>query len=131
MRTELFFKDIQRSQYTENFILNKVETITDKLIHPENDLHITVRVEKDRQNMVNRHPVYQCEVTLKSGMSARVYKTLRQDRNLFRAINSSFDALKLILGKTHDRIRSDRRRRRLPEFTKGLTHSESELNVSV
>ncbi|HEY8270233.1 MAG TPA: hypothetical protein VIG33_05050 [Pseudobdellovibrionaceae bacterium] len=126
MRTELVFKDVQRSAYAEDFILKKTELLAGKLLQPDKDLHIAVRIEKDRQETANRHPIYQCEVTLKSGISAKTYKTLRQDRNLFRAINSSFEALKLILGKTHDRLRHDRRRRRVPEFVSELPEAETE-----
>jgi ribosome-associated translation inhibitor RaiA len=117
MRTELFLKDIRHSDYTENFINEKIGILTEKMLHPDSDLHVIVRIEKDRQRTSNRHPIYHCEVMLKSGMSVKTYKAVRQDRNLFRAITSSFGALKIILGKTHDRIRNDRRRRRVPEFT--------------
>ncbi len=116
MQTELFFKDIQRSDYAVDFINKKVSILAEKLIHPNEDLHVTVRVEKDRQRTANRHPIFHCEVTLKSGISTKIYKTIRQDRNLFRAITSSFDALKIILGKVHNHLRNDRRRRRIPEF---------------
>jgi ribosome-associated translation inhibitor RaiA len=135
MRTELFFKDIRHSEYADNFINEKVQILTDKLIHPDNDLHVIVRLEKDRQRTANRHPIYHCEVTLKSGMSAKTYKTVRQDRNLFRAIAASFEALKTILAKTHDRLRNDRRRRRVPEFTTEFSeinsNSESMANIEV
>lgn len=117
MRTELFFKDIRRSEYAENFINDKVENLTDKLIQPDSDLHVVVRVQKGRQRTANRHGLYQCEITVKSGMSDKTYKVTRQDRNLFRAIVSSFGALKTILAKNHDRLRNDRRRRRVPDYT--------------
>lgn len=118
MRTELFFKDIRRSEYAENFINDKVENLTDKLIQPDSDSHVVVRVQKNRQRTTNRHGLYQCDITVKSGISNKTYKVTRQDRNLYRAIVSSFDALKSILAKNHDRQRNDRRRRRLPDFTK-------------
>jgi hypothetical protein len=130
MRTELIFKDIRRSDYAENFINEKVELLSEKLIHPDSDLHVTVRVEKDRQRTANRHPIYHCEVIVKSGISAKIYKTIRQDRNLFRAITASFGALKIILGKTHDRLRNDRRRRRLPEIMSEFIDLDAELNTS-
>lgn len=117
MRTEVFFKDIRRTGYTEDFITDKVEALTDKLIQPDSDLHVVVRVEKSRQRTATRQGLYQCEVILKSGMSDRTYKTLRQDRNLYRAVVASFDALKVMLAKNHDRMRHDRRRRRIPDYT--------------
>jgi len=111
MRTEILFKDIRRSEYIENFISDKVEILTDKLIQPDSDLHVIVRVEKDRQKTDNRHPIFHCEVTIKSGVSAKPLVINKQDRNIFRAIVSSFDTLKVVLGKTHDRLHHDRRRR--------------------
>jgi len=116
MRTEIIFKDVRRSEYAEDFISNKIDALADKLIQPDSDLHIAVRVEKSRQRTANRRGLYQCEVLVKSGMSDKTYKTVRQDRNLFRAIVSSFDTLKVILSKNHERLRHDRRRRRTPEF---------------
>lgn len=117
MRTEVFFKDIRRTGYTEDFITDKVDALTDKLIQPDSDLHVVVRVEKSRQRTDIRQGLYQCEVIVKSGMSDRTYKTLRQDRNLYRAVVACFEALKVILAKNHDRLRHDRRRRRTPEYT--------------
>lgn len=116
MRTDLIFKDVRRSQYAEDFINDKVEALTERLAQPDSDLHITVRVGKGRQRTANRHGLYQCEVLLKSGISDRIYKIARQDRNLYRAIVSSFDALKLIMTKNNDRLHKDRRRRRMPDF---------------
>lgn len=116
MRTEIFFKDIRRSEYTEDFITDKVDALADKLIQPDSDLHIAVRLEKARQRTANRQGLFQCEVVVKSGMSEKIYKTVRQDRNLFRAVVSCFDALKVVLAKNHDRMRHDRRRRRIPEY---------------
>jgi ribosome-associated translation inhibitor RaiA len=116
MRTEILFNDVRRSEYAENFINDKIEALTDKLVLPDSDLHIAVRVAKSRQRTPTRRGLYQCEVLIKSGVSDKIYKTVRQDRNLFRAIVSCFDALKAILGKDHDRQRHDRRRRRVPEY---------------
>ncbi|MBS1970325.1 MAG: HPF/RaiA family ribosome-associated protein [Bdellovibrionales bacterium] len=116
MRTEIVFKDIRRSEYAEDFINDKVDALVEKLIQPDSDLHITVRLERSRARTAIRQGLYQCEVFVKSGMSDRVYKTVRQDRNLFRAVVASFDALKVVLGKNHDRLRHDRRRRRVPAY---------------
>jgi hypothetical protein len=116
MRTETVFKDIRRSEYVQDFIDEKVDVLVEKLIQPDSDLHIAVRLEKVRARTPNRQGLYQCEVFVKSGMSDKVYKTVRQDRNLFRAVVASFDALKVVLGKTHDRLRHDRRRRRVPAY---------------
>lgn len=117
MRTEIIFQDVRRSDYVEDFITKKVENMTGKLVQPDNDIHVTVRLQQDRHRTQVRHPLYHCEVTLKSGMSSKTYKTLRQDRNVFRAIVACMTALKTMLSKNHDRMRNDRRRRRIPEIT--------------
>lgn len=111
MRTEIFFKDIRRSDYAENFINDKVESLLNKLTPWDNDAHVVVRIEQDRQRTDLRHGIYQCEVTLKSGMKSKTYKASRQDRNLFRALVACFDTLKVILAKNHDRRNRDRSRR--------------------
>lgn len=117
MRTEIFFKDIRRSDYAENFINDRIETLLEKLTPWDNDVHVVVRVEQDRQRTAQRHGIYQCEVILKSGMNSKTYKASRQDRNFFRALVSCFDALKVILAKNHDRLHRDRNRRRKPDLS--------------
>ncbi len=116
MRTEIVFKDIRRSEYAEDFINDKIDALVEKLIQPDSDLRITVRLERSRARTEIRQGLYRCEIFVKSGMSNKVHKTARQDRNLFRAIVASFDALKVVLGKSHDRLRHDRRRRRVPAY---------------
>ncbi|WP_413287607.1 HPF/RaiA family ribosome-associated protein [Bdellovibrio sp. HCB337] len=123
MRTEIFFNGIHRSDYVNDFITDKVELITDKLML-DKDLHVVVRVEKDRERTSTRSPVFQCEITVKSGVSDRTFKVVKQDRNLFRAIVKSSDALKVLLGKSHDRLRQENRHLRAPEVIDML----SEIN---
>lgn len=114
MRTEIFFNGIHRSDYINDFITDKVEAITDKLML-DKDLHVAVRIEKDRERTANRSPVFQCEITVKSGVSDRTFKVVKQDRNIFRAIVKSSDALKVLLGKSHARLRHENRHLRAPE----------------
>lgn len=114
MRTEIFFNNIHRSEYVADFINDKIDAMTDKLMI-DKDLHVTVRVEKDRERTSQRSPVFQCEITLKSGVSDKTYKVVKQDRNLFRAIVKSSDALRSMMGKSHDRLRHENRRLRAPE----------------
>jgi len=116
MRTDILFKEIRRSNYLEDFISDKIDVLVEKLAGPDNDTHVTVRVEKCRERTNLRHPIFQCEITVKSGMSPKIFKVTKSDRNIFRAIVSGFDALKVNLSKSHDRLRNDRRRRRVPEF---------------
>jgi ribosome-associated translation inhibitor RaiA len=110
MRNELYLKDIRRTESIENFVNEKVHQLTDKLIQPDSDLHVDVRITKDRKRTAARKPSYQCEVLVKSGMSAKIYKAIRHDESMYRAIVASFQALKHLLGDAHDRIRHERRR---------------------
>ncbi len=116
MRTEIIFKDFSRSEYIENFIQNKVETLANRLISPDNDTHISVRLIEAKERTAVRRPIYQCEMTIKSGMSPKTYKIHKEDRNIFRAIIFCADAAKVALAKSHDRLRNDRRRRKTPEL---------------
>lgn len=113
MRNELYLKDIRRTEGLQNFINEKVQHLTDKLIPNDSDLHVDVRLAKDRNRTANRKPSYHCEVLVKSGMSAKMFKVMKHDDSLFRAVTETFDSLKVLLGRTHDRIRHDRRRRAL------------------
>jgi len=115
MRTDIIFKDMHRSDYVENFVSEKVDYLVDRLVSPDNDTHVSVRIAKSKERTDLRQPIYRCEVILKSGMSSKHYKTVKGDRNLFRCITTSFDSMKTMLGKSHDRLRHDRRRRRVPE----------------
>lgn len=122
MRNELYLKDIRRTEGIENFVNEKVHHVTDKLVQPDSDLHVDVRIAKDRKRSASRKPSYQCEVLVKSGMSAKMFKVIRHSNSMFRAISDSFEALKHQLGKAHERIRKDRRRqggkaREIPDLT--------------
>jgi ribosome-associated translation inhibitor RaiA len=110
MRNELYLKDIRRTEGIENFVNEKVQTLTDKLVQGDSDLHVDVRIAKERQRVGSRKPSYICEVLVKSGMSSKMFKVIRHDNSLMRAVVNSFDALKHVLGKAHDRLRHDRRR---------------------
>jgi ribosome-associated translation inhibitor RaiA len=112
MRTDIVFKDFHRSEYIENFLSDKIDHMVERLVAPDNDTHVTVRLEKCKERTDLRRPVFQCEVIVKSGMSSKIYKTVKCDRNIFRAIVCSFDSMKNTLSKTHDRLRHDRRRRK-------------------
>jgi hypothetical protein len=111
MRNELYLKDIRRTEGLENLVNEKVLNLTEKLVQPDSDLHVDVRLAKERKRSANRKPSYQCEVLVKSGMSSKMYKVIRQDNSLLRAVAASFEALKHLLGNAHDRLRHDRRRR--------------------
>lgn len=111
MRNELYLKDIRRTAGIENFISEKVQHLMEKLVQSAGDLHVDVRLAKERKRVAGRKPSYQCEVLVKSAMSSKMYKVVRKDSSLFRAVGSSFAALKHLLGHAHDRIRHDRRRR--------------------
>jgi ribosome-associated translation inhibitor RaiA len=111
MRNELYLKDIRRTEGIENLINEKVQNLTEKLVQPDSDLHVDVRLSKERKRTANRKPSYHCEVLVKSGMSSKIFKVIKHNESLFRAVAASFDSLKVLLGKTHDRLRHDRRRR--------------------
>lgn len=114
MRNEIIFKDIHRSEYIENFVNEKIETLAEKIRQFDSDMHLSVRLQEDRQGTPLRHPIFHCEVSVKSGVNENPYVVSKQDRNLFRAIVACFDALKVIMGKTHERLHHDRRRQRPP-----------------
>jgi ribosome-associated translation inhibitor RaiA len=114
MRSDIIFKDIQRSEYIENFVNEKIDALAEKIQQFDSDLHLCVRLQEDRQGTPMRHPIFHCEVSFKAGINENPYVVSRQDRNLFRAIVACFDALKVILGKTHERLHHDRRRHRSP-----------------
>jgi ribosome-associated translation inhibitor RaiA len=115
MRTEILFKDLNRSEYVEAFVEEKIDGITHRWVSPNNDTHVSVRISRSKERTEQRQPIYQCEIILKSGMSSKTYKTVKSDRNIFKSVTHSFESMRTMLGKTHDRLRHDRRRRRVPE----------------
>ena len=117
MRTDIVFKDLNRSEYVENFVNEKIDHITDRLVDANRDTHISVRISKSKERTELRQPIYHCEVILKSGMSSKLYKTVRNDRNIFGCITACFDSMKAVLGKSRARLTNDRRRREKPEFS--------------
>lgn len=116
MRTDILFKDFKRSEYIENFVSEKVEALTEHFAIVERDAHIAVRLEKLKERTPVRRPIYQCEIIVKTARSPKIFKTSKSDRNIFRAIASSFQSMRMMLSKSNDRLHRDRRRRRTPEF---------------
>ena len=130
MRTEIFFNGIHRSDYINDFITDKIDAITNKLLL-DKDLHVVVRVEKDRERTDKRSPVFHCEITVKSGVSGKIQKVIKQDRNIFRAIVKSSDALKVLMAKTHARLRHENRHPRAPEVIEILSESDNEASSQI
>ena len=129
MRTDIIFKDLNRSEYVENFVNEKIDNIVDRLTDGDRDTHVSVRIAKSKERTDTRQPIYHCEVMLKSGMSSKVYKTVRNDRNIFGCITACFDSMKTVLGKTHDRLRHDRRRRAKPEVKQTYAPADPRENA--
>lgn len=126
MRIEIAFTDFDRSDYIETYVKNRIEPLLKRLIFPDNDIHTIVRLAKTKERTALRRAIFQCELTVKSGMSSKTFKIVKEDRNLFRAITFCVDAAKMTLTKFHDRLRQGRRHRK---YSRILTTNGPEIEA--
>lgn len=99
MQTDIYYRDIGRSENLEAYLLQKTEEAIESFFKYDRNAHLTVRVDTDRQRRANRKPDYVCEVTLKPTKSRQYIKVSKSDKDFHTAVNKTVAALKKILRK--------------------------------
>lgn len=110
MQTDIYYRDIRRTENLESFLLEKVEGAIENFLKYDSAAHLTVRVEHDRHRTDNRKPSYTCEVVLKPTHTRRVFKVRKSDEDFNVSLNKTVQALKRMLSNRSSR-KADHRRR--------------------
>lgn len=110
MQTEIYYRDITRTESLEDLLLEKVQGAVDEFLRYDSGAHLTVRVDTDRRRADARKPNFTCEVILKPSHTS-VIKVKKTDENFNRCVMQTVAALKAIVRKKSSR-RITRRRNR-------------------
>lgn len=111
MQTEIFYRNIGRTENLESYLLEKTESVIEPYLKYDNNAHLTVRVETVRsRNQNNRKPHYTCEVILKPSFKKGTIKVQKTGTNFFEAVSKTTSALKHSIKKLSG-IKSDHGRR--------------------
>lgn len=114
MQTEIYYRDITRTEALETLLLERVEGAVSELLKYDRGAHLTVRVDTDRRRADARKPNFICEVILKPSHN-NVIKVKKTDENFNRCVTQTVAALKAIMRKNASRRIS--RRRHLRDLT--------------
>lgn len=109
MQTDIYYRDITKTENLESYLLEKVEKSVEDFFKYDSGAHLTVRVESDRRRSQSRKPSYICEVILKPSHHRTVIKVRKTDENFKRCVARTAAALKVILGK-RSTLKSQHRR---------------------
>lgn len=99
MQTDIYYRDITKSENLEAYLLEKVEGAVEEFFKKDSGAHLTVRVEYDRRRSQTRKPSYICEVILKPSHQRSVIKVSKSDENFKRCVAKTVSALKVMLSK--------------------------------
>ena len=94
MQTDIYYRDITKSDNLEDYLLEKVEGAVELFFKYDSDAHLTVRVETDRHRTNTRKPSYTCEVLLKPGHTAPLIKVRKTDERFKTCVAKTVAALK-------------------------------------
>lgn len=125
MQTDIYYRDITRTENLEAYLLEKVEASIEDFFKYDSAAHLTVRVETTRHRTHARKPSYTCEVILKPTHTKGVIKIAKSDDSFKKAVMQTVDSLKSVL-----RRRSSKKamhRRHDPMLNYFPTQEESEL----
>ncbi|MGE5087456.1 MAG: HPF/RaiA family ribosome-associated protein [Bacillota bacterium] len=103
MQTDIYYRDITRTENLEAYLLEKVEGACEEFFKYDSAAHLTVRVETDRHRSHARKPNYTCEVILKPTRYKGVIKIRKSDESFKRAVMKSVDTLKSVLRRRSSR----------------------------
>lgn len=99
MQTDIYYRDITKTENLEAYLLEKVEGTVEDFFKYDSGAHLTVRVETDRHRSHTRKPSYTCEVVLKSSRMRNVIKVRKTDEHFNRCVANTVGALKASLSK--------------------------------
>lgn len=128
MQTDIYYRDITRTENLEAYLLEKVEGACEDFFKYDSAAHLTVRVETERHRTHARKPSYTCEVILKPTRSRGVIKIRKSDESFKRAVMKSVDTLKSVLRRRSSR--KNQHHRRDPMLNYSPTMEELELTVA-
>ncbi|WP_413582805.1 HPF/RaiA family ribosome-associated protein [Bdellovibrio sp. HCB288] len=109
MQTDIYYRDITRTENLEAYLLEKVEASIQDFFKYDSAAHLTVRIETDRHRTQARKPSYTCEVILKPTHSKGIIKISKSDESFKKAVMKTVDSLKSVLRRRSSKKAMHRR----------------------
>ena len=103
MQTDIYYRDVTRTENLETFLLERLERACGDFFKYDSNAHLTVRVETERHRHHSRKPFYTCEVILKPTKERGIIKIRKSDQSFKRAVALTVGALRSTLSKRASR----------------------------
>jgi ribosomal subunit interface protein len=103
MQTDIFFRDLGRTEALENYLLEKINAAAASFMRTDELAHVTVRVSSERHRTGSRKPSFACELILKPTHQKRTYKAVKVAEDFYTAVNGAAQALKNTLSRRSGR----------------------------
>ena len=97
MQTDIYYRDVTKTESLETFLTSKVEALVEKYLKNDPNAHLTVRIETERHRTQNRKPAFTCELILKPTHSKPVIKVKKTNEDFYVCAGDAIDALKNLL----------------------------------
>ncbi|MNJ91304.1 Sigma 54 modulation protein / S30EA ribosomal protein [compost metagenome] len=127
MQTDIYYRDITKSDNLEAYLLEKIEGAVEAFFKYDSGAHLTVRVDTDRHRKGNRKPSYICEVVLKPMRTREVIKVSKSDDDFHTAVNKTVAAVKKILRRRSSMKSQHHRRDPMIGFVPALPMEEQSV----
>lgn len=102
MQIDIYYRNIERSESLESFILEKINSALDEGMRVQEGTFLTVRVEKERERMDNRKPNFSCEILLKPANRRSVTKIRKVDEDFHKAVHHAALSLRGVKSRKRD-----------------------------
>lgn len=110
MQIDIYYRNIERSESLESFILEKINSVLDEGVTEHEGTFLTVRVEKERERMDSRKPNFSCEIVLKPANRRSVTKIRKVDEEFHRAVHQAALSLRGVTSRKRDMRKQNARR---------------------
>ncbi len=116
MKSQVIFRDIQRTEELEKFVLTQTETrINDFFLEPNGpQLKVTVYQDRHRNHRCGKH--YVCEIVLHLNDHHQTLKVTKSDSDFYDCVVDAGVALKKRIGRNH-KFKVSNRRWQLADIT--------------
>lgn len=104
MQTDIYYRDITRTEALEDFLNTRIGLIAEKFLKSDEQAHLTVRLETERHRTQNRKPSFTCEVLLKPTHTRGLIKIKKTNDDFFTCVSETCEALKKVLKHRSSRL---------------------------
>lgn len=113
MRINVHFNNMSKSEAVNDFLLDSLDDIFNKFHVESPDVDVYLNIIRARTEY--RHPLFSCEIILKTEFNKNYQKYLKQEEDLYLAIKNATKAVSASLSKCSTKKNDHRRFKRRGE----------------